>query len=594
MKMNFLSPAMKVTRLLVCTAFLFPLAVGAESVPPPSSPGIFGIGFTNVTDTSARLVFTTSEPMTTTVVVLDQDKEFARLAQPNFDEIHSVDLGQLTKGDGYHITITGITHDGQTVTSEDQILKPALHPPSNHAWPGYTIFSTSVPVSGPADLDLLAQSGARMARMEVSWSGVYPHNSTEINQAYLDRFVQNVKDLKSRNIEPLVVLDYCVPWAKPYTNTTMTWRNPGFGPPDRVADWETYLRTVVTALHGSAKYYEVWNEPDAGYFASGSFVERPDLPPPIARAPYKDNWNYWIGDRFAPMISSVRKVMDELQPDAVIMNGGWNRDYNGQRGDLLLERGVAPDLDVYAFHCYSAQPLSFSRWYGAIDGGFRKNIDRIFDKHHVQMPLAITEWGWSAWSDPQPGKGFVSFDDARKFFVKSSFYFLGLQRVEVLSQFCLGFGNAARDKDPSFYALVDKGDDGKFIYQPTFKTYQWLATTFGSKVYQALPLQVTPSDQVKAYAIQMKDSGDTYLAVWQDGVPDDKGAIAAQPARDVQVSTTELPDGNYSVQCLDLDGTMTSQSQVTASHGFQLKVTLPEISSTAESGIYLAKITAQK
>ncbi len=173
--------------------------------------------------------------------------------------------------------------------------------------------------------------------------------------------------------------------AKTYTDTTMTWRNPYFGPPDRLEDWDDYVRTVVTALRGSARYYEIWNEPDAGYLATGSYVERPNLPAPIGRPPFKDNWHYWLGDRFVPMISRVRAVMDKFQPDAVLMNGGWNRDYSGQRGDLLFERGAAADLDIYAFHCYSAQPVSFSRWYDAIDGGFRTNIDRIFNKHHVQI-----------------------------------------------------------------------------------------------------------------------------------------------------------------------------------------------------------------
>ncbi len=99
--------------------------------------------------------------------------------------------------------------------------------------------------------------------------------------------------------------------------------------------------------------------------------------------------------------------------------------------------------------------------------------------------------------------------------MKSTFYFLSLQRVEILSQFCLGIGGKTRDKDPSFFTLVDQDADGKLILQPTFKTFQWLATTFGSRAYQAVPVQVTPPERAKAYAIRMKDSGDTYLAVWQ-------------------------------------------------------------------------------
>ena len=78
---------------------------------PPLPLGIFAVAFTNVTDTSARLVFTTSEPMTSTVVVLDQDKEISRQQEPAPLEIHAIDLAGLTKGTAYHVAITGTTAD---------------------------------------------------------------------------------------------------------------------------------------------------------------------------------------------------------------------------------------------------------------------------------------------------------------------------------------------------------------------------------------------------------------------------------------------------------------------------------------------------
>ena len=92
-------------------------AAPAPAAKPPLPLGIFAVAFTNVTDTSARLVFTTSEPMTSTVVVLDQDKEISRQQEPAPLEIHAIDLAGLTKGTAYHVAITGTTADGKTVTS---------------------------------------------------------------------------------------------------------------------------------------------------------------------------------------------------------------------------------------------------------------------------------------------------------------------------------------------------------------------------------------------------------------------------------------------------------------------------------------------
>ncbi len=566
------------------------LATGASLPVFGAESGIFGIGFTNVTDTSARLVFTTRYRMIATVSLTGPDGKVINMEAPGFDQIHAVELRDLP-AKTYQVTITAKSDDIM-LTSEPVTLQLERRPPSAHVWPGYTLFGSSITIKDETGYDLLARSGARMARLEISWDYLFPQDR-KLNQTYLDKVLREVAEMKKRGIEPLLILDYCVPWAKTETAKTMTWRRPAFGPPDRLEDWDFYLRTVVTTFRGSTRYYEIWNEPDAGYLATGSYIERPDMPAPIGRPPFKDNWAYWLGDRYVPMISQVRQVMKDLQPDALVMNGGWNRDYNGQRGDLLFERGAAPNLDLYAFHCYAGQPLSFSRWYTAIDGGFRRNIDRIFKKHEVQMPLAITEWGWPAWADPQPGKGFVSFEDAQKFFIKSTFYFLSLQRVEILSQFCVGFGSENREKDPSFFALADRNADGKETLHPGFETFHWLSTTFGSKAYRAIRIPATPPG-VKAYAIQLRDSGEIYLAAWQDGQPDDKGNIAPQAAREISLSLKGISPGFYQVDMLDMTGKPLTSTSLSIPSDNPFKIAFPEISSTAESGICLARFSAKR
>ncbi len=557
--------------------------------PPPTEPGIFGLGFTNVTGTSARLVFTTSEPMKSEITISGSGPAQS-LKQDTFEEIRAVEIGGLIQGADYAVRVTGLTRAGHIVAAENLTLKSEPRTASAHKWPGYTIFGTSISGDKAAGYPLAEQAGVRLVRLEFSWYGVLP-NGREVDRAYLDDMLHQVAELKQHHIEPLIILDYCVPWAKTYSNTTMTWRHPSFGPPDRLDDWEFYVRTVVQALQGSARYYEIWNEPDAGYLGTGSYVERPGLPPPIAREPFKDNWNYWLGDRYAPMIASVRKVMDELQPQAILLNGGWNRDYTGQRGDLIFQRGVAPFLDAYAFHTYCATPMSFAAWYQAIDGGFRRNIDRIFAKHHVSMPLAVTEWGWPAWAQPDPAKGFVSFRDAQIFYVKSAFYFLSLQRVELLSQFELGVGPDSRDKDPLFFMLVNQTSQGSLVFQPPFQTFAWLASTFGSRPYRALPVQVNPAEDVKAYAIELADSPDTYLAVWQDGTPAANGAIAPLPTKKITLQMADLPAGTYSVARLDLAGKLLSEESITVTGGLKQDLTLPEISSTQESEPILLKFS---
>jgi hypothetical protein len=358
--------------LLAATLLLAP-TLPAQSL-KPTTPAIFAIAFTNLTDTSVRLVFTTTEPMATTVDIYDGPTPIAHLSQPAFEEIHAIPLGDATPLTRLHPYRILIHATGQTPTAQataETTLTPSHHPPTTHTWPGYTLFSSTI--NGPGDrpdaLDLFAASGARMARCEISWDGVYPRRG-QLNHAYLDRWLQRIAEMKRRGIEPLVLLDYSVAWAMPYTHQTMTWRNPNFGPPDALADWQQFVQTVVTALHGSAHYYEIWNEPDAGYLATGSFVERPNVPAPIGRPPFKDNIPYWIGDRYAPIVTTARQTIAHIDPTALVMNGGWNRDYSGARGDILFDRGAASSLDLYAYHVYSHSPTSFSRWYKELDTGF--------------------------------------------------------------------------------------------------------------------------------------------------------------------------------------------------------------------------------
>ncbi len=557
--------------------------------PPPTEPGIFGAGFTNVTGTSARLVFTTSEPMAAKVTVAGGGREII-LDGKDILEIHAFEIGDLSKDHEYVFRIEGRTRGGRTATHPELRLRPAHRAASSHRWPGFTIFATSVGGNEAAAYACAAQSGVRMIRMEVPWYGLLP-DGRHVDPAYLERVRWQISELRKHRLEPLIVLDYCVPWAKPYTNTTMTWRHPSFGPPDRLDDWELYVRSVVSSLGGIARYYEVWNEPDAGYLSTGSYVERPGLPPPIGREPFKDNWNYWLGDRYAPMVAKVRAVLDEMQPGAVLLNGGWNRDYNGARGDLLFQRGLAPCLDIYAFHAYSRSPISFASWHQAIDGGFRRNIDRIFQKHGVSMPLAVTEWGWPCWPQPNLEKGFVTFRDAQIFSVKSAFYFLAMERVEILCQFKMGVGPDTRDKDPLFFMLVNEDAHGGLVFQPTFRTFSWIARTFGSSPYRAIPVRVTPSDHAMAFAIEIRSTGEIFLAAWQDGSPGPDGAISARPSREAEIVVEKFPAGSYAAARIDLEGAAQPEPPLEGKGGLVRKVVLPEVSAVRESEPVVLRFT---
>ena len=168
-----------------------------------------------------------------------------------------------------------------------------------------------------------------------------------------------------------------------------------------------------------------------------------------------------------------------------------------------------------------------------------------------------------------------------------------MQRVEILILFSFGIGPDTRDVDPLFYMLVNRAADARLVVQPHFQTFQWLATTFGSRLYRALPAQAKPADRVKAYAIELRESGEIYLAAWQDGIPDKDGRIAGLPARSVEISVPGVKNGTCQVERLDGDGKVLSASDVRIDDGcFRQTLDLPEATDHSESAPVLLKITA--
>ena len=195
--------------------------------------------------------------------------------------------------------------------------------------------------------------------------------------------------------------------------------SPEFGPPDRVSDWKRYVARVMQALQGKAHCYEVWNEPDAGYLATGSPIERSDATSAAAPGPYQDNNEYWLGDRYVPLAMAAREVADGIDKDLCIIGPSWNHDYHGTRGDLCFGRGLAPYLQQYSFHAYTNMPHSYAAWEHWTQTYF-SHVDKVFAKHKVDMPIAVTEWGIQTFDKPAPADGFAARRDGQAFLVKSA------------------------------------------------------------------------------------------------------------------------------------------------------------------------------
>jgi len=129
--------------------------------------------------------------------------------------------------------------------------------------------------------------------------------------------------------------------------------------------------------------------------------------------------------------------------------------------------------------------------------------------------------------------------------------------------------------------LINQAANGKRVYQPPYETFKWLAMTFGSRPYRAFPVGVKPETGVTAYGIELQDSGDRYIAVWQNG-------LELAPKKEVWIS---VPKGNpttHEVQLLNTLGRPIDAS--VGAEGTGWRVTLPEVSGKMEAVPFLARI----
>ena len=581
-----ISTALLLTLCAAVPAGCTPRTAPEVSAPVPAPPDVddndsrvFAVAFTDVTDRSARLVFSTAEAAQATVVVRAGNSEVKRIAETEFAEIHRVDIGGLSTGKTYKVDIAAQTQAGAMMRSNGHTMTARLRPTQFDRFGGRTYFGVqhAFQATGP-----FAELGAGMVRYSPTWDGIQPKPG-EFDRKKLDDAVSYVRSLKAMGVEPLILLCYCVDWAQEHTNHQMIWRNKAFGPPDRVEDWKRYVRTVMQELKGLARYYEVWNEPDAGYLAMGVPAERLSVQDAAAIKPvYRDNDDYWLGDRYVPLVMATREVADEIDKDIAVIGGSWNHDYHGRRGDLCFSRGMHRSIQQYSFHNYAGGFQSYPLWEYWTNGKYMVFADAAFKKFGISMPIAITEWNVPSYDTPDKAKGFCSRRDGQIFLVKSAFYYLSLERISMLILHQFGFNDE--------WSLVWKDDKGEMTRTPSFGTYKWLCKTFSGKRYNRLPIATDGGPDVRAYAIRLADDNSALVALWQDRLDEQTMKPVPLPERTVHVELKGIPNGPCRLDTLDITGNTAGTSEAIAKKVLAWDATLPAATGAAESEPLLYRI----
>lgn len=265
----------------------------------------------------------------------------------------------------------------------------------------------------------------------------------------------------------------------------------GCAAPPHDKDWEDFLTALVTRYKGQIASYELWNEPNAIGFFSGSAAD------------------------MAHMASLAYPIIKRIDPAATVVgpspsSSGWPTPYDVWM-DQFLQAGGGQNVDVLAWHAYAGRIHDPANPPEDVAAQVRR-LRAVIDRHGLgQLPLWDTEGGW--------GKDTQLPDlDAQAAFLARWY----------LIQFSLGVGRAYwyQWDNPDYGTLWTEGSGSTPAAAALAQVEQWL-----TGVTSASPC-VSSSGSLWTCALYKK--GVRYLAVWStNGTQDIPASIQSKGFADL-------------------------------------------------------------
>ncbi len=259
-----------------------------------------------------------------------------------------------TKSEGAFTVSATLTYHEQDYRAElgVSVLGPALLPGPRPDSP----FGINGHLARDDEMAMMARAGIKWMRADWLWSVCQP----KPGPFQWDLLDDRAANAKAHGIELLPILCYTVDWAStapadaPGRNRHM---------PDLDA-WLNYVRAVVERYHGRIHYWEVWNEPNIGF---------------------------WRGtaEQYCDLFRATARAIRETDPQAKVVMGGTA----GAPPDwleMLYQAGLGELMDVINIHPY--------RYPKPPDEGLAqaiKAVRAVMTEHgDGDKPLWITEIGW--------------------------------------------------------------------------------------------------------------------------------------------------------------------------------------------------------
>jgi Glycosyl hydrolase family 10 len=214
----------------------------------------------------------------------------------------------------------------------------------------------------------------------VSWRDLEP----EKGQWHFDALDRMVAMAEQHRIAVLLTLGSSPAWASARPHEPCAYGRGCAAEPERLEDWENYVRTVVSRYRGRIEAYELWNEVH--------FTELENPYDPTGKA-------FFYSGSCAKMVEMGRvayRVIKELDPDAKLtspsihVQGDWIKKLR-----LYLRLGGHAYTDAISFHFYASSPEDTVRSISAVRAA-------MTDYGLGDKPLWNTETGFVIRDETEP------------------------------------------------------------------------------------------------------------------------------------------------------------------------------------------------
>lgn len=312
-----------------------------------------------------------------------------------------------------------ITEIRSSETSTQTVYLPIMS--SNYPWISpFAIESNLSLAAGSPYLTKTVELNVGWARMgnRISWRELQPNPGDEINWSLLASFEEELGNLRSAGITPVVIIQDSPHWAV-IPNVRQDGKPTSCGPIaeayfDEFADFVRQLVERYKSPTFNVHDWEIGNEPDID-------------PHGVAVDSIYGCWgrfddDLYGGEHYGEMLKRIAPVIKAADPSAKVWVGGLLLDspnsspVYGSRPELffkgILESGAAPYFDIVPYHAYIGYNANFTGDYereaspnwkdsGGIIVGKARYLRQLMSEYNVHKPLSVNEMSLFCYEDPK-------------------------------------------------------------------------------------------------------------------------------------------------------------------------------------------------